>query len=95
MSTTTKRRKKTKAQRNKRDRQSRQEARTQALHHDNEHSVLSFLQWCALNGFSPATGRRLIAKDKGPAIIRLSERRIGVTIGANRQWQEARTRASA
>jgi hypothetical protein len=89
------RKKKTKSERKKRERQIRQEARTQAIDRDNDHSVLSFLQWCGLNGFSPATGRRIIKADKGPPLIRLSERRIGITIGANREWQASGTRASA
>jgi len=53
--------------------------------------VLSFRDWCGINGFSEATGRRLRAAGKGPIFIRLSERRIGVTVRNNRQWQEARS----
>jgi predicted DNA-binding transcriptional regulator AlpA len=59
---------------------------------DNQR-VLSFKQWCALNGISVPTGRRLLDAGNGPEIIRLSPRRIGVTLAANAAWQEARTKA--
>jgi predicted DNA-binding transcriptional regulator AlpA len=51
--------------------------------------VLSFKQWCALNDISIATGRRLIDAGKAPEVVRLSPRRIGVTVAANAAWQEA------
>lgn len=73
----------------------RQIAREQALRHDNDHAVLTFLQWCALNGFSEATGRRIIKAGNGPPFIQLSERRIGVTVGNNRTWQATRARGVA
>jgi hypothetical protein len=56
----------------------------------NPHQVLTFLEWCGLNKISPATGRRIRAAGKGPKFIRLSDRRIGVTVGANLEWQQAR-----
>jgi hypothetical protein len=59
---------------------------------DDDRRVLSFRQWCELNGLSPATGRRLIAAGTGPIITQLSPRRIGVTIGNNRRWQDSRAR---
>jgi predicted DNA-binding transcriptional regulator AlpA len=52
--------------------------------------VLSFIQWCELNGFSRSTGQRMIAAGKGPQFIQLSEKRIGVTVGENRRWQASR-----
>jgi hypothetical protein len=55
----------------------------------NQHQVLTFLEWCKLNKISPATGRRIRKSGKGPKFIRLSDRRIGVTVGDNRAWQEA------
>jgi hypothetical protein len=58
--------------------------------HDEQ--VLSFHQWCALNGFSPRTGRRILASGDGPIVTQLSEKRIGITVGNNRRWQEARAR---
>jgi predicted DNA-binding transcriptional regulator AlpA len=54
--------------------------------------VLTFRQWCAVNNFSLATGRRLVKAGEGPAIVRLSPRRIGVKESANAQWQASRAR---
>jgi len=54
--------------------------------------ILSFSQWCALNGISPATGRRLIKSGRGPTVVQLSDRRFGITIAANAEWQSARRR---
>jgi hypothetical protein len=56
--------------------------------HDD--AVLSFAAWCALNSFSRATGQRIKEAGKGPAFIRLSDRRIGVRVRDNREWQESR-----
>ena len=52
--------------------------------------VLSFKQWCEINGFSRSTGQRLIAAGNGPRFIQLSEKRIGVRVGENRRWQDSR-----
>ncbi|WP_235939940.1 helix-turn-helix transcriptional regulator [Bradyrhizobium hipponense] len=52
--------------------------------------VLSFDDWCKLNGFSRSTGQRLIAAGNGPQFIKLSERRKGVTVAENRRWQASR-----
>jgi predicted DNA-binding transcriptional regulator AlpA len=57
--------------------------------------VLSFKQWCEINGFSRSTGQRLISAGNGPRFIQLSEKRIGVTVGENRRWQESRLIDSA
>jgi hypothetical protein len=54
--------------------------------------ILSFAQWCSLNGISPATGRRLIKSGRGPTVVQLSDRRFGITIAANAEWQSARRR---
>jgi hypothetical protein len=52
--------------------------------------VLSFRAWCRLNNFSEATGLRLRRAGKGPSFVRISDRRLGVTVGENRRWREAR-----
>ena len=57
--------------------------------------VMSFTEWYVLNGFSRSTGQRIIASGKGPRFIQLSEKRIGVTIGENRRWQQSRVIESA
>ena len=53
--------------------------------------ILTFHDWCWLNGISPATGRRIIKSGKGPTITRLSPRRIGISVAANADWQASRT----
>jgi len=53
---------------------------------------MTFHDWCALNNFSVSTGRRILASENGPAVTQLSPRRIGITIGANRAWQQSRVR---
>jgi hypothetical protein len=52
--------------------------------------VMSFGQWCQLNGFSRKTGERIVAAGNGPKFIQLSERRKGVTVAENRRWQASR-----
>jgi predicted DNA-binding transcriptional regulator AlpA len=52
--------------------------------------VMSFEEWCLLNGFSRSTGQRLVKSQNGPALIRLSARRVGVTVAENRRWQASR-----
>jgi predicted DNA-binding transcriptional regulator AlpA len=54
--------------------------------------VLTFPQWCAINGFSKATGWRLIRNGDGPPVLQLSPRRVGVKESANAEWQASRTR---
>jgi hypothetical protein len=61
----------------------------------DDHRVLSFRQWCELNGFSRATGRRILAGENGPVVTQLSERRIGITVSNNAAWQASRARGVA
>jgi len=59
-----------------------------------QHQVLSFTDWCRLNGISSATGRRILKSGHGPIVTQLSARRIGITIGANADWQASRARSA-
>jgi hypothetical protein len=59
----------------------------------NDAQVLTFLEWCALNRISARTGRRILNSGRGPTVVQLSTKRIGVTVGANRLWQQSRERA--
>jgi hypothetical protein len=61
---------------------------------DNDNQVLNFFDWCVLNRISESTGRRILASGEGPEITKLSERRIGIRIGANKKWQAARARGA-
>jgi hypothetical protein len=57
--------------------------------------VLTFHEWCAVNRISERTGRRILAGEAGvdpPIVTALSERRIGITRGNNRAWQQRRVR---
>jgi hypothetical protein len=55
--------------------------------------VLTFRQWAALNSLGERTARRILKSGNGPAWVQLSDRRIGVTVRANRAWQESRERS--
>jgi hypothetical protein len=59
-------------------------------HHDRpaDNAVMSFRQWCELNGFSPATGRRILASAERPIVLQLSANRIGIRHSDNLRWQE-------
>jgi hypothetical protein len=58
----------------------------------NQHQIIKFVDWCQLNGISVATGRRILKSGKGPIVTQLSDRRIGISVGANAEWQAARAR---
>jgi hypothetical protein len=53
---------------------------------------LTFREWCALNGIGLRTGRRILAGPDPPQVVKLSARRIGITVRANREWQAQRGR---
>jgi len=57
--------------------------------------VLSFIEWCRLNRVSERNGRRILNGPNGPTVTMLSPRRVGVTVRANRAWQQSRTRKGA
>jgi hypothetical protein len=56
--------------------------------------VLSFKQWCEVNGFSAATGRRILQSGSGPKVTQLSPNRIGIREDHNAEWQETRIRGA-
>jgi predicted site-specific integrase-resolvase len=56
--------------------------------------ILTFKQWCALNGFSESTGRRIIRAGK-VRVVQLSERRIGIGELDNADFQAACVRGRA
>ena len=58
-----------------------------------DEQVLTFREWCHLCAISLRTGRRILAGPCPPAVVRLSPRRIGITVKANREWQAARAQA--
>ena len=62
-------------------------------HLPGDDEVLTFSDWCVLNKISKRTGRRILGSGRGPRVTELSQRRIGITRGNNRRWQESRERA--
>jgi hypothetical protein len=58
----------------------------------DDERLLSFTDWCRLNSLSEDTGRRLLRSGQGPRVIRLSKRRLGISIADNRAWRAARER---
>jgi hypothetical protein len=54
----------------------------------DEDAILTFLEWCALNGLSERQGRRVLARGGGPVITQLSPKRIGISRRHNREWLE-------
>jgi len=61
---------------------------------DDDDAVLSFKEWCALNGHSERQGRRILQSgNNGPTVPQLSDRRIGISRRNNRDWQEKRARS--
>jgi hypothetical protein len=56
--------------------------------------VNSFAEWCNRIGVSAATGRRLLASDRGPRVTQLSERRIGIRERDHLAWLDANAIAS-
>jgi hypothetical protein len=58
--------------------------------------VLTFVEWCALNSFSKSTGVRILNGEHGdrPEVTWLSPKRKGITVRANREWQQRRVRGA-
>jgi hypothetical protein len=54
--------------------------------------VLTLREWARLNRISLRTARRILASGTGPTVVRLSPQRIGITVGANKRWQQSRER---
>jgi hypothetical protein len=59
--------------------------------HDDQ--VMTFREWCELNGISQTTGLEIIRAGEGPEFIWLSANRKGLTYRQNRKWQESRKKA--
>jgi hypothetical protein len=69
-------------------------ARQRQQSHRTSQRILSFKDWCRLNGFSQSTGRRIIAAGK-VRVTQLSERRIGIGEDDNAAYQAACARGGA
>jgi hypothetical protein len=53
-------------------------------------AVLTIPEWQTLNTLSERQARRILASGEGPVVTWLSAKRKGITVRANREWQEAR-----
>jgi hypothetical protein len=89
------RRKSTKRQRAKINRQARENRKKRKglraqLSLDPD-AVFSFHEWCSLNAFSESVGRRILATG-GPKVTRLSARKLGISRRNNLLWQKSRER---
>jgi hypothetical protein len=60
----------------------------------DDDAVLTFKEWCALNGFGERTGRRILAAPGRPTVTQLTDKRIGISRRANRAWLESRARSA-
>jgi len=58
----------------------------------DEDEVLTFAEWCQLNKIGQRTGRRILKTPTAPVVTQLSTKRIGITRGNNRRWQQSRAR---
>jgi hypothetical protein len=72
-------------------RTARRTEREASTDYQNDHQVLTFDQWCRLNNISGSTGKRVLASGHCE-FVQLSERRLGITVGANRKYQQRMTR---
>ena len=57
----------------------------------NEDRVLMLSEFAIMAGISLVTLRRLIARGEGPAVTKLSTRRLGVRVSHARAWLDSRT----
>jgi hypothetical protein len=55
-----------------------------------DEAVLTLAEWQTLNSLSERQARRILASGDGPVVTMLSAKRKGITVRANREWQEAR-----
>ena len=58
----------------------------------NDSQVLRLHEWAQLAGISMRTARRILGRGDGPKTVQLSDRRVGVAVGAHRQWLASRER---
>ena len=74
------------------------EAEVQTIHQqrvipsvgDDGDVVLTFGEWCRLASIGESTGRKIKAAGKGPRLVRLTDKKLGVTLREHRRWMKAR-----
>jgi hypothetical protein len=70
------------------DRAARKDLRARLA--EDPDAVFTFKEWCGVNSFSFRLGRQILNSGEGPPVIRFSERRIGISRAANREWLASR-----
>jgi hypothetical protein len=61
----------------------------------NEDLILSFSEWAELAGLSLRAARELRARGQGPRCIKITDKKLGVTLAEHRRWTKARMEAVA
>jgi hypothetical protein len=57
--------------------------------------VLPFMEWMALAGLSETAARVLRARGEGPRVVRLTSKKLGVTLAEHRRWVRSRMEEAA
>jgi hypothetical protein len=57
---------------------------------DDGDVVLSFLEWARMAGLSERTAQEIRARGEGPRCIKLTDKKLGVTLAEHRRWMKAR-----
>jgi hypothetical protein len=52
--------------------------------------VLPFLDWVMLAGLTETTAREMRMRGEGPRCIKLTDKKLGVTLGEHRRWVKSR-----
>jgi hypothetical protein len=69
----------------------RKHEREQFKSFDNPDAVMTFDVWCRVNSFSHSTGKRVLGSG-ACRYVQLSEKRKGITVRDNREYQQSRSR---
>ena len=59
----------------------------------DDDAILTFGGWIALNSLSERQGRRILADSGGPVVTMITDKKIGISRGANRAWLASRSRS--
>jgi hypothetical protein len=53
--------------------------------------VLPYLDWVMLAGLTETTAREMRARGEGPRCVKLTGKKLGVTLAEHRRWVKSRT----
>lgn len=67
------------------------DGRSQILDLGDVEVVMSIKTWAMVANIGLSTAKRLLARGEGPALVRLSPGRVGVTAGSHARWLAERT----